>query len=266
MNNDLIRVTQLPIIEENLRALASSIDEKVERAKSLVCTLDTYKDIKAERAALNNEFKALEEQRKAVKDAVLAPYNKFEKIYKECVSNKYKAADADLKEKINEVETGLKAEKAEKVKQVFESEKTAAGLDWLTFEKADIKIGLSDSDKKLSDAVKNYIQTVKSAVAVIELQEYPDEILIEYKKTLNLQAAIKDVLDRKAELAAIKATEAAPITAAEPSEINVGNILESVTDSIEPSDRRIIIEHVTDDEYEKISVFLSQLGIKWRCE
>ena len=117
--DNLIEVKQLPIIEENLRALTTSIDEKVSRATSLVCSVETYKDIKAVRSELNNEFKVLEEQRKAVKKAVLDPYNRFEAVYKECVSNKYKDADADLKEKINEVETFLKTEKAEKVKQLL---------------------------------------------------------------------------------------------------------------------------------------------------
>lgn len=109
--DNLIEVKQLPIIEENLRALATSIDEKVSRSTSLVCSTETYKDIKAVKAELNNEFKVLEEQRKAVKRAVLDPYNRFEAVYKECVSNKYKSAEADLKKKIDEVENVLKEEK-----------------------------------------------------------------------------------------------------------------------------------------------------------
>ena len=45
--DNLIEVKQLPIIEENLRNLAAGIDEKVSRATSLVCSVETYKDIKA---------------------------------------------------------------------------------------------------------------------------------------------------------------------------------------------------------------------------
>lgn len=271
--DNLIEVKQLPIIEENLRNLAAGIDEKVSRATSLVCSVETYKDIKAVRSELNNEFKVLEEQRKAVKKAVLDPYNRFEAVYKECVSNKFKSADADLKNKIDEVETGLKAEKAEKVKQLFESEKAAAGLDWLSFDTAGIKVNLSDSDKKLTELAIEHIEKVKSAVEVISMQEYPEEILIEYKKTLNLQAAIKDVLDRKAQLAAMQSKkednqpeeeqEVPPIPV---ESISFDDILSSVIDDISPSFKRIVIEDITDEEYDEISDFLNKLRVKWRCE
>lgn len=61
---ELIKVSQFPVIEENLKALSQTIDEKVSRAMNLVCTIDNYKDIKAIRADLNRDFKVLEEQRK----------------------------------------------------------------------------------------------------------------------------------------------------------------------------------------------------------
>ena len=102
--DQLIVVKQLPIIEEKLQALSIEIDEKVENALSLVCTEETRKDIKEVRASLTKQFKELEEQRKFVKNAVLDPYNKFEEIYKKCVSDKFKFADSELKKKIDEVE------------------------------------------------------------------------------------------------------------------------------------------------------------------
>ena len=85
MDNALIRVTQLPVIEEQLRALKASIDQKVNDALSLACTHDTIQAVKSTRAELNKEFSSLEDQRKAVKKAVLGPYEQFESVYKECV-------------------------------------------------------------------------------------------------------------------------------------------------------------------------------------
>ena len=92
--------------------LSTEIEEKVRIAKSLVCTEDTVKDIKATRADLNKQFKTLEEQRKQVKTAVLKPYEDFEESYKKYISNKFKSADTDLKSKIDEVESKLKDEKS----------------------------------------------------------------------------------------------------------------------------------------------------------
>lgn len=271
---EIIKVTQLPIIEENLRALATSIDEKVSRATSLVCSTETYKDIKAVKAELNNEFKVLEQQRKAVKRAVLDPYNRFEAVYKECVSNKYKSAEADLKKKIDEVENVLKEEKSAKIKAVFDDRKLEAGLEWLSFDTAGIKVNLSDSEKKLTDLAIEHIEKVKSAVEVISMQEYPEEILIEYKKTLNLQAAIKDVLDRKAQLAAMQSKKDEDNQPEEEQEapsipvesISFDDILNSVIDDIAPSFKRVVIENVTDEEIEKLTVLLNDMNLKWRVE
>lgn len=267
---NIIKVTQLPVIEENLRNLANNIDEKVNTAINLVCSVDTYKDVKAVRTELNKDFKALEEQRKAVKTAVLEPYNKFEAVYKECVSNKFKVADADLKNKIDEVENALKEEKSEKVRDAFDKYKSEAGLDWLSYESAGIKINLSDSDKKLIELAKEYIDKVKSAVEVISMQEYPEEILIEYKKTLDLQASIKDVLDRKAQLAAIQAEkEESQFKPSVSEEVSLNDILNSVADEMvmtEKSLKRIIVEDVTNEEVEQLSVIFSKMNLKWRVE
>lgn len=145
---ELIKVSQFPVIEENLKALSQTIDEKVSRAMNLVCTIDNYKDIKAIRADLNRDFKVLEEQRKTVKSAVMQPYNEFEDTYKKYVSNKFKEADADLKGKITEVEDVLKKEKEEKAEKEFETLKADSGIDWIEYKQVGIKIALSDSDKK----------------------------------------------------------------------------------------------------------------------
>ena len=70
---ELIRVTQLPVIEEQLKALSAEIDTKVNEAMSMVCTEDTVKAVKKVRAELNSQFWELEGQRKAVKKAIMGP-------------------------------------------------------------------------------------------------------------------------------------------------------------------------------------------------
>ena len=94
---ELIRVTQLPVIEEQLKALSAEIDTKVNEAMSMVCTEDTVKAVKKVRAELNSQFWELEGQRKAVKKAIMGPYERFEQIYSKYISQKFKAADDNLK-------------------------------------------------------------------------------------------------------------------------------------------------------------------------
>lgn len=113
-NQELIVVKQLPQIEEHLKELSLDVDKKVENAKNLVCTEENVTTIKQIRASLNKEFKEVEQQRKIVKEQILAPYMQFEEIYKTYISDKYKSADNDLKVKIDSIENELKAKKNRK--------------------------------------------------------------------------------------------------------------------------------------------------------
>lgn len=192
-NTQLIVVKQLPIIEERLRQVSAEVDRKVNDAKALVCTEDTVKDVKAVRSGLTKEFTALEEQRKSVKNAVLSPYNKFECVYKECVTNKFKAADDDLKRKIGEVENGLKDEKETEIKKYFSELCQAHGLDFVWFKQAEINVTLSATKVSLKKQAKTFVERITDDLEVISAQKYKEEILAEYKPTLELSAAIKRV-------------------------------------------------------------------------
>ena len=64
--NELIKVVQLPVIEEQLRSMKETVDKRVGEALSLVCTEETVQTVKGVRAELNKEFQTLEEQRKEV--------------------------------------------------------------------------------------------------------------------------------------------------------------------------------------------------------
>ena len=194
--NELIIVKQLPIIEEHLMALKAEIEEKTARAMNLVCTEDTVKDIKAVRSDLNKEFTELEAQRKFVKEQVMKPYDAFESIYKECVSNIYKKADSDLKAKIDEVEDNLKKEKANQVEFYFDEYAESKGIDFVSFADTGIKVGMSDSKKSLTDKAKAFIDKVCEDIALIKTQEYADEIMVEYQTCLNASKAITAVVFR----------------------------------------------------------------------
>lgn len=194
--SDLIIVKQLPIIEEKLKGLAEEIDKEVENARALVCTEDTVKTVKEVRADLNKKFKELETQRKAVKEQIMVPYNNFETIYKECVSDKFKNADTELKNKIDNVESELKAKKEQDVKEYFEEYKTANDIDFINYEQANINVTLTESMKSLKEQVKTFIDKIADDLKLIETQECKDEIFVEYKQTLNISRAIQDVANR----------------------------------------------------------------------
>lgn len=196
MSNELIVVKQLPIIQERLKELSTEIDKKVENAKSLICTEETVKEVKQVRADMNKEFKDLEVQRKLVKEQVLAPYMQFEDIYKQYVSDKYKNADIELKNKVDSIENELKTKKEQEIKDYFEEYKIANNIDFITYGQARINVTLSASIKSLKEQAKQFIDKVVDDLNLIETQEHKTEILVEYKQTLNVAQAITSVTNR----------------------------------------------------------------------
>lgn len=196
MTENLIVIKQLPQIEEHLKDLSTEIDVKVNNAKKLVCTEETVKTVKQVRADLTKDFKNLEEQRKTVKEQILAPYMQFEEVYKTYVSNKYKEADIDLKQKIDSTENELKKQKEQEIKDYFEEYKTANNIDFINFEQANINITLTASKKSLKEQAKKFIDEIVDDLKLIETQEGKEEILVEYKQNLNVSKSIQEVANR----------------------------------------------------------------------
>lgn len=194
---ELITIKQLPQIEEHLKELSIEIDKKVKNAKSLVCTEENVKAIKQIRADLNKEFKEVEQQRKTVKEKILESYMQFEGVYKTYISDKYKEADGELKNKIDTTEDELRARKEQEVRDYFEEYKQSLFIDFIKFEDAKIKVGLSDSKTSLKKQAKDFIDRVNTDLATIMLQEHKEEILVEYKQNgYVLSTAISTVINR----------------------------------------------------------------------
>lgn len=207
MKNEIIVVKQLPEIEEHLQAIKEEVNAKVQTALSLVCTEDTVKAVKKVRTNLNKDFKDFEERRKNVKAAIMTPYEQFEMVYKDCISNTYKKADVELKKKIDGVENELKEKKRTEVKAYFDEYLQSKGIDFVTFETAYINVTLSASMKSLKEQAKAFIDRICDDLNLIDTQEHKDEILYEYKQSLNVSGAITAVTNRYKAIEEAKARE-----------------------------------------------------------
>lgn len=194
----VITLKQLPIIEEHLQLVKADIETRTKNAMQLVCTEETRGDVKKIRTELGKEFASMEEDRKRVKEAIMEPYNRFEAVYKDCISDPYKKADAELKRRIDEVEAGLKADKVKAVQSYFDELCKANNLPWLRFEQMNLKIGLSTSVNGTKTALTSTV--LKIAEEVQELSRHDDaaELLVEYKKSLNVALALSTVRARHA--------------------------------------------------------------------
>lgn len=187
---ELITIVQLPIIEERLQTIGEQIEAQMAHALSLDVTEETKVAIKKLKADLTASYKALDAQRIAIKKAVLEPYEALEASFKKYVADKFKPAEEELTRRIKEVDDGLKAKKEETVKTYFFEYAASLGFDNLKWESTKIVVKLSDSDKKLKEQAKAFVDKVKEDVEWINSQEHSEEILVEYYKFFNaMQAA-----------------------------------------------------------------------------
>ena len=69
----------------------------------------------------------------------------------------------------------------------------SAGIDFVTFEQANINVTLSATMKSLKEQAKSFIDKIDDDLSLIDTQEHKAEIMVEYKKTLNVSAAITGV-------------------------------------------------------------------------
>ena len=193
-----IKLVQKPVIEHQLKVIGANVTARIAELNidSLVATEDSVTSMKKLRAELNKEFRTWEEQRKFVKKAVNDPYTEFELLYKTEISEKYGKAEVLFKDKITAFETTVKDEKLAEVKTYFAELCVAEKVDFLTWEKLGIEIKLSTTAKKYKEQVNEFVEKVKTELALIATNEFHAEILVEYEVSLNVAEAITKVQDR----------------------------------------------------------------------
>lgn len=204
----VITLKQLPIIEEHLQLVKADVETRTKNAMQLVCTEETRGNVKKIRAELGKEFSAMEEQRKRVKEAIMEPYNRFEEVYKQCIADPYKKADAELKRRVDDVETGLKAEKVKEIQSYFVELCKANNLPWLRFEQMNLKIGLSTSVSGVKTTLTSTVLKISAEVQELSRHEDAAELLVEYKKSLNVALALSTVRARHEQIELQKQQEA----------------------------------------------------------
>lgn len=199
MENKLMVVQQLPVIQERLITIKEEFEKISSEALALICNEDTYKIVKEKRAAITAMFNNLESDRKAIKKAILEPYEKLEEVYNQCVKDIYVETKEKLDAKIAEVENGIKSGKETEARSFFDEYAKACLVDFVSFDGSGIKVTMTVSVKKLKEQAKEYIDRIVSDMALIRTQpeELQSEMMMEYKACLDVNNAIRTVIERK---------------------------------------------------------------------
>ena len=169
MSTELIVISQLPVIEEQLKALKERWEAKAAEAASLICTEETVQALKATRAAMRKEFEEADTQRKAVRARYMEPWDKVEATFKDCVKDAFTRADTALKGNIADFENELKVKCEADLREYFKELLAVEGIDFLTFEQAmsmgNIKISVGDAKRTTPRKLQDALAAVVSGVA-----------------------------------------------------------------------------------------------------
>jgi hypothetical protein len=201
-STEMVKVTQLPVIEDQLRAIKTWVAETVANVDAMVCNEETLLEVKSFRTDLNHLFAELEIRRKDVLKEVEEPINQFKATYKECVSDYFKRADTILKEKISAVESEMKGACETRLRAYFDELTHVNGLGFLKYEQAGIVVSMADAraktqpPKKLREQLERFVARVGQDVDMILTLKNASEILAVYKLSLNATEAIRAVNER----------------------------------------------------------------------
>ena len=201
----IIYIKQLPVIEDRLKDMRDEVERITGEAKSLACSPETVQAVKTARTNLTRKFDELEDARKQVKATILAPLEKFEQTYKECITGPFKAADAELKAKISTVEQGIIDACTGDMVKHFAERAAAEHLNWLTWDRMNRRISLTEAKqkthKRLLEEIDKFVSGVAEDVRGINSMDNAEEIMVEYQKSLNLANAVNIVTNRHQQIA-----------------------------------------------------------------
>ena len=214
--NEIVKIEQMPKVFSQLEKIGELIEEKTKDLNDLECTEQNKQIIKNRRTEINKTLEILEERRIEIKNKLLEPYDIFEEKYnKECKIKLQKASNL-LKTKIEGIEEEQKLEKEEEIREFFEEHCKDKNVN-VQFERMGLNITLSASMKSLKEQTLAFIEKIASDLQLIELEEYKEEILLEYNKTLDFANSklvvvqrhkqIEEMQKRQEELARKKAEE-----------------------------------------------------------
>ena len=203
--NEIMKVEQLPIVFEQLEKIGALIDETTKDLDKLECTEENKQEVKKRRTEINNTLKVLEDRRKEIKNSLLEPYNAFNEKYETECKTKLENASNLLKDKIDTIENQQLVEKESELREFAYQHIEANNLSQLIgFDDIELNITLSASMKSLKEQILDFINKVVSDLKLIDMEEYKEEISIEYIQTLNFVDAKTKVVERHRQLEELK--------------------------------------------------------------
>lgn len=197
-----METTEIRMITDLDKAVPQSLDFNFEEVKAwlgenlaayrnMVVTEDAIAAAKTDKAKIRKISSAISEQRIAVKKRYLEPYQVFEANMKE-LSGMCDEASKNIDDQLKAFEEARKAKKRAELAEYFKNQDPP---QWLTFERIEnprwmnVTFSFADAQKEIEQKIK-VVRTDLESIGEFDA-EFTDEMLLEYKKTLNFSGAIQ---------------------------------------------------------------------------
>ena len=240
--NEIVKIEQMPKVFSQLEKIGDIIKKKTSDLDKLECTEANKQEVKSRRTEINNTLALLEAKKKEIKNKLLEPYNVFEEKYNNECKEKLQNASSILTEKINAIEIQQKLEKEQELREFADEYFNHYMIkDVVKFEDIGLNITLSASTKSLKEQTKAFCERISNDLKLIDLEEYKDEIVIEYLKNLDFAKSKMLVVERHRKLEEIKKREE-ELKAQQEQEQEVVEKVEEVVEEIKPPVEIIDVE------------------------
>lgn len=202
-------------IQFNFDELKAELTEKTEAYKNMVYTVNEIKAARADRAELNRQKKALNDERISRQKAYMVPFDLFKKQVDEIIA----IIDEGVKnidDQIKSFEDHAREEKKQELREKFAELNT---YDWLSFDQifdsrwlnASVSVGSVAAD------INIILSTIAANLNSLKGLPYEFETIEKYKETLSMSDALAEskhlveMATRKSQI-----TEVAPVKSDEP--------------------------------------------------
>ena len=260
-------ITSLGSIDSNIEVIKDKAAAIKSFYANLVISEEDCKDMKKEMASLNKAKDAVKKYRMDIVKKFNEPLDNFVNSAKETEKILTETYDS-LKGQIKKFEDETLNKKTEEVKAYYEEYAQSLHIDFVPFENSGLSVTLSASMKSLKEACKSFLDRSDSDIKLINTLEKDliNEILIEYKKSLNVSNAVITVKERRKALEEEQKKQEA-LTALKAEETKVEEKVEEVTapkvvEPVKTYTAKFKVE-ATIDQIKDLKTFMDLKGIKY---
>ena len=197
-----METTEIRMITDLDKAVPQSLDFNFEEVKAwlgenlaayrnMIVTEDGIAAAKSDKTKIRKISSAISEQRIAVKKRYLEPYQVFEANMKE-LSGMCDEASKNIDDQLKKFEEQRKAQKRAELLDFYQALNAPA---WLTFERIEnprwmnVTFSMDEAHKEITEKVSAINADIESISGFDA--EFADDMLLEYRKTLNVSGAIQ---------------------------------------------------------------------------